>query len=480
MNVTLPKKGELLTLTPDGLDDDGLATVRLTFGDRRLRVHVRDAVPGDVVVARVESRFRDEVLARVTEVTTPSPDRQPEPCPHRSVPAGHAPCGGCSLQALRYEAQLRHKAQRVRRQIEGHSVHATVRDTIAAPTIFHHRHKMELSFGRDRDDRLALGLHPSGYRWEILTTPGCLLVSPWAAAFIPTILEVACALGLDAFDPRTPDAPGRVLRNVVIREGHRTSDRLLELVTTPALDLEVGRAFVKQLADIAGAHVTGWVWTVVVAGRGTPTRHETAHALGRPTLDEVLVLPGDRALTLTVHPRAFFQPHPRAAERLVAEVIARLGADAARARVIDLYCGTGTLGLAVAPFVREVVGVELVPEAVDNARENAARAGLTNVTFLAGDVALVLADPAHAERFAGVDTVLLDPPRAGLLPQAFDALARLSPRRVVYVSCNPTSLARDLAALERAGLVVDGAVQPVDLFPQTPHVESVVALRRPE
>jgi len=478
LNVTLPKKGDVLALAPDGLDDDGLATARLVVGERRLRVHVRDAVPGDAVLARVESRFRDEVLARVVTLTTPSPDRRPEPCPHRNVPAGHAPCGGCALQAMRYEAQLVHKAARVRRQLEGHGVHAHVRDTLAAPTTTHHRHKMELSFGRDRADRLALGLHPSGYRWEILTTDGCLLVSPWAAAFVRTIVDVAARRGLDAFDPRTPDAPARVLRNLVVREGRRTDDRLLELVTTPGLDPESGRAFVKELADMAGAEVTGWAWTVMVAERGTPTRSETVHTLGRATLEEVLRLPDDRRLALTVHPRAFFQPHPLAAERLVAEVIARLGSGAADARVADLYCGTGTLGLAVAPFVREVVGVELVAEAVAVARDNALRAGLVNTTFLAGDVALVLADPAHADRFADVAVALVDPPRSGLMPQAFDALARLSPRRVVYVSCNPSSLARDLAALARAGFVIEGDLQPVDLFPHSPHVETVVTLTR--
>lgn len=478
MNVALPKKGDILELSPDGLDDDGLATARIVVGDRRLRVHIRDAVPGDRVKARIESRFRDEVLARVVAVDEPSPDRQPEACVHRHVPAGEAPCGGCSLQAMRYDAQLRHKAQRVQRQLDGHGIMAEVLPTRAAPKTFNHRHKMELSFGRDRQDRLAVGMHPSGYRWEILTTSGCLLVSSWAAAFLPTILAAAGEAGLDAFDPRTPDAPGRVLRNLVLREGQRTPERLFELVTTPGLEREAGAALVKKLADIAGDHVTGWVWTVMVAERGKPTRHETILTIGKPTLDETLVLPNDQTLTLTVHPRAFFQPHPLAAERLIAEVVSRLGKRAREARVADLFCGTGTLGLAIAPFVGAVVGVEIVPEAIDNARENARRAGFGNVTYLVGDVAQVLADPAHDAVFRKIDIVLLDPPRAGLIGLALDAVARLAPLRIVYVSCNPTSLARDVAALGKLGYMIDGAVQPVDLFPQSPHVETVVALRR--
>jgi len=492
MNVTLPRKGDVLTLAPDGLDDDGLATVRLVVqghgGERRLRVHVRDAVPGDVVQARVESRQRDEVLARVVSVDAPSADRQPELCIHRRPPPGHAPCGGCSLQAMRYEAQLRHKTERVRRQLDGRGLHPEVRPTLPAPSIFHHRHKMELTFGRDRADALAVGLHPSGYRWEILTTSGCLMISPWAAAFLPVVLEVARAHGLDAWDPRAADVPGRVLKNLVVREGKRTSDRLVELVTSDALAPERGRALVKELADRAGAEVTGWAWTVVVAARGQPTRHDIVHTLGKATLDEVLALPerpggppsAARGLALSVHPRAFFQPHPRAAEGLVAEVVTRLGDAHARARVADLYCGTGTLGLAVAPFVGHVVGVELVPEAVAAARENAARAGLANTTFIAGDVGRVLVDPAHAEALVGVEVVLLDPPRSGLMPEAFAAVGRIAPARVIYVSCNPTSLARDLSTFAALGYAVDGPVQPVDLFPQTPHVECVVSLCRLE
>lgn len=478
MTGPLPKKGDVLALAIESLDDDGLGVARVVISERKLRVHVRDGVPGDRVGVRVDSRVRDQVFGRVATIVEGSPDRVEPACEHlRAV----APCGGCGLQGMRYEAQLHHKAERVRRHLRTHNVAAEVLPTVAAPTTRHHRHKMELTFGRDRDERLAIGLHPSGYRWEIITTSGCLLVTPFAAALLAVVRDVCEARGLDFFDPRKEAG---ALRNLVVREAKRTDQRLIEVITTAgALSLDDGRALLEDLAGavaerlggMSGGGVTSWIWTVVDAARGRPTRMEVAHRLGPATLDEVLLLPGERRLELSIDPRAFFQPHPLAAERLLAEVLKRLPAGG---RVADLYCGTGTLALAIAPFVASVVGVELVPEAVDNARVNAARNGYANTTFIAGDVAEVLARPELATTFAGLDAVVLDPPRSGLAPAAFQAVTRLAPTTLVYVSCNPASLARDLAALAKLGYALDGAIQPVDLFPHSPHVESVALVRR--
>ncbi|MFO0745764.1 MAG: 23S rRNA (uracil(1939)-C(5))-methyltransferase RlmD [Myxococcota bacterium] len=467
--MKLPAKGDLIEMALESLDDEGLGAARVMLGDRRLKAHVKDGVPGDRIVARIHSRVRDKLFAGVETVLEASPDRMEPACEHlRAV----APCGGCALQGMSYEAQLRHKAERVRRHLGSHGVVTEVLPTLPAPTTFHHRHKMELTFGRDRAGRLAVGLHPAGYRWEIITTSRCLLLSPLAASLLDVVLAACEARGLDGYDPRTQAG---ALRNLVIREGKRTEQRLVELVTGSSLAPDDGKALIDALAEAVGDAVPSWVWTIVDAERGRPTRLEVAYARGAPALDEILELPGGRRLTLAIHPRAFFQPHPLAAERLIAEVLRRLPPDG---RVADLYCGTGTLALAVAPFVTSVVGVELVPEAVENARENAARNALANATFIAGDVAQVLADPTHAARFAGLDAVLLDPPRSGLSPQALDAVNRLGPASIVYVSCNPASLGRDLAALGKLGYALDGPIQPVDLFPHSPHVESVALVRK--
>lgn len=471
MSTAFPKKGELLTLRAEGLDDDGLATAKVMVGERRLKVHMDDGVPGDLVQMRVVGRQRDALFGRVAEVLEPSPDRQPTLCIHLRA---EAPCGGCALQAMTYEAQLRHKRERVRRHFENFNLHPELAPTLAAPTQLHHRHKIELTFGKDRTNALALGMHPSGYRWEIITTDHCLLVTPWAAGFVRTILDVAAVHGLDSYELRTGQGE---LRNVVVREGKRTRERLVEMITSPSLSDERGKAFIDALAERAGDAVTTWVWTTIDAERGRPTRLVTAYVRGSGVMSETLHLPDDRQVSLSISPRAFFQPHPLAAERLLAEVIQRLHSSEAT-HVADLYCGTGTLSLAIAPFVSSVVGVEIVPEAIDDARANVARNGFENVTFVVGDVGQVLADPQHADTFARVDTVLLDPPRSGLMPQAFEAVTRLAPRTIIYVSCQPKTLARDLAGLAKLGFAIVGVVQPVDLFPQSPHVESVTMLAR--
>jgi 23S rRNA (uracil1939-C5)-methyltransferase len=233
--------------------------------------------------------------------------------------------------------------------------------------------------------------------------------------------------------------------------------------------------------------VIGVVWTERRAARGVPTRRTTRLLSGSGVLPERLAAPGPtagerRLLDLDVSPQAFFQPHPLQAEVLIARIAARLASEARTLgrglRLADLYCGTGTLGLALSGVVARLVGVELVAEAVEDARRNAARNGIDNAVFVAGDVGQIIADPAFGHLFADLDAVIVDPPRAGLMPQAASHLARLTPRLIVYVSCNPAALARDLPVLAGLGYRLDGPLTPVDLFPQTHHVETLAFLVR--
>lgn len=501
----LPRKGDVLVLQPDALDDDGAAVTQLVIPIgpdlHRLKVVTPGALPGDTVEVRVSGRFRGTLDARVTALLAPSPDRIRPTC-HHADPTHHRPCGGCPLQALAYPAQLVHKVARIRRHLENHGLHLDVLPPIPAVLTFHHRHKMELSFANEGPSRtqLVLGLHPSGYRWEALDLTECPVLSAPTSAFIPVAAAIARDLGLAAHDVRTNSG---WLETLTLRDAKRTSDRLIELTTNNAEIVETadGPLPAAEVARTLGERLlaahpspadTGFVWTRRDAARGRPTTLVTALTLGRPALREVLHLPGGKSLEFLVHPRAFFQPHPLQAERLVAEVIRRVVATVPDApgtsdtaphrpiRIADLYSGTGLLGLAIAPFVDAVVGVELVPEAVAAARATAQANDLTHTNYLAGDVGTVLADPAHAALFADLDAVILDPPRAGLAQGAFDAVARLAPRRVVYVSCHPASLAHDLAAFAKVGYRPNGPLQPVDMFPHTPHIECVVALDRME
>jgi len=497
MNLTLPRKGDILVVCPTELDDDGLALARVDLGEgadrRRLRVRVRGALPGDTVSARVESRQRLDVQTRMVELLTPDSHRVTPPCRHARYEVDAILCGGCTMQALTYERQLELKRQRVVHAMAVENVALEILPTRPAPKVFGHRHKMELSFtARSAPTEkgaiargVALGLHPPGYRWEVVELAECRLLSPAMSAFLPELGPIFSdeALGLLAWDPRHDEG---FLRNLIVREAQRTTDRMLEIVTTPldpvtvagqpmaAADLmrQLG-ARVLEVAARFDVNISSLLWTVQISQRGKPTVMRTTLLSGRPTLTEHLRV-GGQELVLDVDPRAFFQPHPLAAEGLIEEVISRMGT--ART-VLDLYCGTGTLGLAVAPFCERVVGVELVPEAVESAKKNAARNSL-NAIFHAGDVGQVVADPDFRRDLGPVDVVLLDPPRTGLLPGALAALVALGAPRVIYVSCKPESLARDLRALDAVGYRPDEAAKPVDLFPQSHHVETVVSLSR--
>lgn len=490
-----PRWDDVFELEIARLDGKGLgvADVRATVGPdttktRRFRFLVRQALPGERVVARVVSRHRDEVEAVVQTLLAPSPDRVAPRCAHvgpRDEP--EKGCGGCTLQTLDYPAQLAVKREIVRFALaKAGVVDVPVNEPRGAGEVFRYRSKMEFSFGTNRERKLSLGLYPAGWHRDVLRLSECHLVSAFTSRLLPVVRDLCEAEGYEPYFARKDTG---FLRLFTVRESPRTGERLVELTTTGA-ETAMSAAGEVPAGDVArrvadavlafaaaeGARVDSIYWTRQVTARGARTHLVSEVLAGAPVYHEELHLPGGRALRFGVHPRAFFQPNPRQAEVLAAEVLARLG----DARVVcDLYCGTGTLGLCVAPFVDEVVGVELVADAVENAQANAAANGIENATFLAGDVADVLRSDAFGSWAGRVDAALVDPPRAGLMPKAVEHLVALAPARVVYVSCNPESLGRDMALLAAAGFVADGPVQPVDLFPQTHHIESVVLLRRP-
>ncbi|MFT7578430.1 MAG: 23S rRNA (uracil1939-C5)-methyltransferase [Myxococcota bacterium] len=454
-------------------------------------VQVRKAMVGDRVRAVIEGRKRLTLSARLDAVLEPAPGRTEPRCSHygQRETAGQG-CGGCTIQALTYPAQLTAKHARIERAFAAHGMaEATIAPILPMAADgdgeWRYRNKMEFSFGDDRDRVLAVGLYPTGWRNEIVPLTECHLISAAGAGLVPLVRDWVEAQGIPAYSPRGNTG---FLRQLTVREGKHTAERLVELVTTPVTEVmtaagEVSAesiavqfaAFIQDAAKSLGSQVTSVYWTQHVAIRGHATTMSSQVMAGAEMLHETLTLPGGRVLRFGIHPRAFFQPNPKQAQVLCAEAIARLG----EARtVLDLYCGTGTLGMCVAPFVDRVIGVEIVAEAVANAQQNAALNALDNVEYIVGDVGAVLADPA-LDLGGVVDAVIVDPPRAGLSPKAIAQVVELAPPRLVYVSCNPVTLARDLRVFCDAGYVIEGVVQPVDLFPQTQHVENVVALTWP-
>jgi 23S rRNA (uracil1939-C5)-methyltransferase len=492
-----PRRGDSLTLSIERIDGSGDGETRLVGrpgpgqAPRRYAVSVPCAVVGDTVEAIVGEVRRNRIGTRLARVLTPSPHRVQPPCPHFDSPGDLAPgCGGCSLQALAYPQQLEAKAAHVRRLFSAHGINPDlVRAPIGMAEPFRYRNKMEFSFGRDASEAYALGLHPGGYRHEVMRLEQCLLMSERGFALVQAIRQFAESRGLEPFLAKTGEG---FMRGLIVREGLRTGERMIDLVTSGAdatrMDGEdvaaatVIEAFAQAVQAAArelDAPVTSLFWTQHVAVRGTPTRMVSHHLDGLEVLHEELSVAGGPSLRFAIHPRAFFQPNTLQAEVLYTEVAraAGLGPETrAHTRLLDLYAGTGTIGLALAPLCREVVGIELVADAVRNAQENAAANGISNARFLCGDVGAVLAAEG-LDQPGAADLVVVDPPRAGLMSSALECLASLGAPRLVYVSCNPESLARDHKALRAAGFQLR-SVQPVDMFPQTGHIENVALFER--
>jgi 23S rRNA (uracil1939-C5)-methyltransferase len=437
---TRPSRGELLTLDVESLAYGGRGVARRNG----YVVFVSGALPGDRVTAEITKAKRGYAEASVREIIRESPDRIPPRCDH-----GGEPCPGAPWQGLAYEVQLAHKQSQVEDSLvrlgglEGFELEPI------EPAIeqWRYRNKLEYSFG-ERDGELVLGFHARG-RWdEVVDAEDCRLASEPNNAKRNELRAWARAAGLSAYDRRTHEG---TLRNLVIREGRRTGQLQARLVTSPA---EIPRPPVDM--------------HTIVEGPGSGTDGPTG-VLGDEYLEEELC-----GLRFRISHRAFFQTNTEMAERLYG-VAGEMAALSGTERVFDLFCGIGTLGLSLAGQAGEVWGIELVEDAVADAAENARLNGVSNARFRVGDARTEIR-PLVAE--AGTpDLVVVDPPRAGLSKKVVRRMIECEAPRIVYVSCNPTTLAPNAAQLQEAGYRLR-RVKPVDMFPQTPHIECVALLEK--
>ena len=417
-------------------------------------VFVRGAVPGDTVRARIEKSKRSFAEARMVELIEPSPDRIEPELPHPGAP----------WQVLPYEHQLAEKERQATDALErlGGFDAPPVEPIVPAVSELRYRNKVEYSFGEDEDGELMLGLHRPG-RWDQIDPVGDdVLASERVNVLREAALAWCAAQGLSGHDRREHTG---FLRNLVIREGRRTGQLQARLVT--------GKGSFDGEAFAAALPADGVLWTQA-EGVAETTREGTTRALkGEPALEEALELGGEQ-LRFKISPDAFFQTNTEMAERLYA-----IAADAAgltgRERVFDLFCGIGTISLALALDAREVVGVEMVERAVADAIENARLNGVDNARFYAGDVRTAMRPLLEEEGSA--DVVVIDPPRAGLSQKVVRRVLEVEAERIVYVSCNPTTLAPNARQLVDGGYTLR-TVRPVDMFPQTPHIEVVALLDR--
>ncbi len=447
-------KDQELELTIDRLAYGGNGVARLNG----FVVFVRRGLPGDTVRARVTKVQRRHAEALATEVVKPSPLRVEAPCAH--YPA----CGGCRFQDLAYETQVQAKHEQVADALQriGGVADPPLEPIVPAEEIFHYRNKLEYSFTQ-LEDGPALGLHKAG-RWdEVLDIEKCWLTTDLGNAIRNAVRDWARSDRLVAYDQSEHTG---YLRHLVVREARNTGQVLVQLVTAPGEKFDTG-GFVDTLRQFPEVRSIHWA---VNETEAEVTNLPTQLLWGDEAIEEQLC-----GLRFRVRPNAFLQTNTKMAERLYGiarEYAALTGGET----VYDLYCGIGTIGLVLAGDALTVWGIDVSEESVACALENAELNGIGNAAFFAGNVGQSLED-LHA-RSGDPDVVVVDPPRAGLAGKALRRLGEIGAPRVVYVSCNPTTLAADVKRLRDDYGYTLLRTRPVDLFPHTPHVESVSLLER--
>jgi 23S rRNA (uracil1939-C5)-methyltransferase len=469
------KRGDLLTLTLEDAAFEGKSVARADG----LVVFVTGAVPGDRVRAELTKVKKSFCEAAAVEVLAPSPLRAAPRCRHFGA------CGGCRWQNVQYEAQLAFKRRHVLDAFEriGGIRGVCVQETLRSADEYFYRNKMEFSFGErwrsaeelaSRNERqdfspessFALGLHVPQRFDRVLDIEECWLQSETSVRIVNAVRRFALQNGLSVYAPRTQEG---FLRNLVIRQSVHTGEIMVNLVTREE-KREVMQALTEELLRFfPGITTVCNNITDRLAQVAVGDREVVYHGPGFIT--EQL---GARLYRISAN--SFFQTNTRQAERLY-EAARRMAGLKPTDIVYDLYSGTGTIALHVADDVRAVVGIEQVPSAVEDARRNATMNGVRNCTFVQGDLRDVLVRRRDILKPYGVPEVMMvDPPRAGMHPDVVRAILEIAPQRIVYISCNPTTQARDSALLVSAYRIQE--VQPVDMFPHTFHIENIVAFSR--
>jgi 23S rRNA (uracil-5-)-methyltransferase RumA len=422
------------------------------------RIVVKNSVTGQRVRFQVNKIRNGRCEARLLEVLEKSPMETKPVCPHFPV------CGGCTYQNLPYEAQIRLKSAQLKEMLD---------EAVTAPYIFEgvkesprrlaYRNKMEFSFGDEqKDGPLALGMHKRGSFYDIVNVNQCRIVDEDYRRILTCVSEYFQEQALPFYHKLRHTG---YLRHLLVRKGAKTGEILVDLVTTTQLEAADQPWVERLLALELEGTIVSILHTYNDSLADVVQSDRTELLYGRDYFCEELL-----GLRFKISPFSFFQTNSLGAEVLYETARSYIG-DTKDKVVFDLYSGTGTIAQMLAPVARKVVGVEIVEEAVEAARVNAGLNGLSNCTFIAGDVLKVIDDLTEKP-----DLIVLDPPRDGIHPKALQKIIDFGVERIVYISCKPTSLMRDLELLQGRGYKVEKAVG-VDMFPGTGHVECVIMMQ---
>ena len=456
------KKGQVLEGTIEKVEFPNKGVV--TVAEEGKSVIVKNGIPGQKVKFCVNKFKRGNAEGRLLEVLEKSPLETRKP-----VCSIFPACGGCMYQTMSYEAQMEMKAEQVKNildeAVDGEYLFEGVK---ASPKEFAYRNKMEFSFGDEyKDGPLTLGLHKKGSTYDVLTASDCKLVHDDMTKILNCVLEYFKQRNVSYYKKMQHTG---YLRHLLLRRGDRTGEILVNLVTTTQEEHDMSPLKEALLNLELEGKIVGFLHILNDSLSDVVKSDETRIIYGQDYFYEKLL-----NLEFKITPFSFFQPNSRGAEVLYSTVRDYIG-DINDMTVFDLFSGTGTIAQVLAPVAKQVIGVEIIEEAVEAAKENAAYNGLSNCKFIAGDVFKVLDEIEEKP-----DVIVLDPPRDGIHPKALPKILDYGVDKIVYISCKVTSLARDLEMIQARGYEVVKSVA-VDQFCQTVHCETVVLLsqQRPD
>lgn len=438
------------------------------------------AIPGDLIQAVLHGKKHGKWMGRIEDIQEPSLERITPKCIH------FGSCGGCRWQQMSYENQLKTKENIIKNIFNPLITSpAEMRPIIGSPSIWKYRNKMEFSFSTDLNQNKYLGLILDSSKGKVLNLMECHLVNTWFIDALKAVRSWWEESKLEAYHMRRNTGS---LRTLVLREGIRTGDRMAILNVSGNADFALKRhdldSFVAAIRDAMDFDSFNGQLSIFLRiqqiAKGMSTQFYEMLLDGPDHIKEQLEIQIENqkpiSFKFNVSPTAFFQPNTRQAEKFYALAL-QLANINENSVVYDLFCGTGTLGICASKMAKIVVGIEISPEAALDARQNAILNQCQNVTIMSGSVRDVLSQIQNEALFPPPDVVLIDPPRAGLDPEAMRQLIRLNAPTILYIACNPQTQALNVAELQQHGYIIK-IIQPFDQFPQTVHIENLILLTK--
>lgn len=447
------KKNEEIEVYIDKMEFPSIGLAKVD-GDT---IRIKGALLNQKVKVRVTKKKSNKLEGKVLEVLEKSPIEISPKCDHFGL------CGGCVYQNLSYENQLKLKEGIVKSAIDEVVEKYEYIDIAESPSDTNYRNKMEFSFGDiEKGGELSLGMHKKGSFYEVVTVDKCRIIDEDYKKILLCVLDFFRDKGLTYYKTRTHLG---YLRHLVVRKAFSSGEILINFVSTSQNEMDL-TPFVDSLLNLdLDGEINGIIHTINDTLSDVVKSDETRQLYGKNTITEELL-----GLKFNISPFSFFQTNSRGAEVLYS-VVRDFAGDVKGKEIFDLYSGTGTIAQIMAPIAKKVTGIEIVEEAVESAKENAKLNNLINCHFIAGDVLKEIENLKNNKP----DLIVLDPPRDGIHPKAIHKIINFRCKEIVYVSCKPTSLARDLVVFQESGYKVE-KVQCVDMFPYTAHIETVVKL----